>query len=330
MNFAYKVTKLFRIKEWYDSKVPMLILPALYTAILNAADSTAQIITVITLILFNSVFLAFGYLINDVADWEVDQKAGKKKIIHQMSKKTAISITCMTAAAGVVLILAVSHNWITVFTLSIIYFFGASYSAPPFRFKEKGVWGLIVSSAAQRCFPMLLIPVLTDTNPDFYFWLWFLLSFIVGLRYILVHQYLDAENDRKAGVHTFAESHMNVIAVMIQICFLLELIMLVILMQPLVKLNFAITAVLVVYALISFIRAKGSKAVFGQCGLYSFDQVPLEDFYNLILPLILICILMVTDLKWGILLIVWLVILLRPTMEHLKFPAKILWDRVHS
>ena len=67
--------------------------------------------------------------------------------------------------------------------------------------------------------------------------------------------------------------------------------------------------------------------VYGHGGLYSFDQVPLEDFYNHFLPLIFVILLMQQDLKWCVLFVAWMGILLRPAIRHLEFPVKIWKNR---
>ncbi|MGN1417979.1 MAG: UbiA family prenyltransferase [Acutalibacteraceae bacterium] len=324
MKVLKACNQLFRAGEWYDSKVPMLLLPALYAIVAAQGEyDSGQLKNVIVLMIFFSIFLAFGYLINDYADIEADKKAGKDKIMHRLPKPVPLLLVIGSVILGCLPVLLVSHDWKTIVILCVIYFFGASYSAPPLRFKERGVFGLLVSSTAQRCFPLLLIPLLLQIPVDAGYILWMLLSFFVGIRYILVHQYIDAENDRKAGVQTFALHHKSV-AVLIRLSFAAELLMMILLLIPVCMVHRWIIALLSAYALLSVIRWRGCKLVFGHGGLYSFDQVPLEDFYNQYLPLIFIILLMEQNLSWGILLAIWVLVLLRPTIKHLEFPVKIL------
>lgn len=123
--------------------------------------------------LFVFLFLAFGYLINDYCDRESDKKAGKDKVIFNLSERT-IRISFILVIAGAIL-----PVWIySGFSLAVIgaeavtFVMGASYSMPLFRFKEKGVWGLIVSSFAQRCMPLLVICQMVQKIKDCcsYFW----------------------------------------------------------------------------------------------------------------------------------------------------------------
>lgn len=322
------VNRLFRVSEWYDSKVPMLIMPALWFLLTTpSADVRTCMPALAVLMIFDMIFPAFGYIINDYADLEADRLAGKDKPMHHMKKETALLLVTGTGVLACLPVLLFSHTRQTLLALALIYFFGMSYSAPPLRFKERGVLGLLVSSTAQRCFPLLLVPALFENAMDIGYLLWMLLSFFVGLRYILVHQYLDAENDRRSGVNTFALRHQAISVRLIRCAFAAELILLAAIWIPVCRAQLWVIGFFAVYAWIFAVRWKGCKMVFGHGGLYSFDQMPLEDFYNHLAPLILILLLMQSNPRWGGLLALWIAVLLRPAAEHLKFPIKIWKDQ---
>lgn len=319
--FVMSALNLFRTKEWYDSKVPMLISVTLYIFALNKASfSTDNFLIVITLTLFYSFFLSFGYIINDYADIEVDKITGKKKVIHQFSRTAALFFVILTATLGFGTILIFKRNIMVFIILLVVYFFGMSYSAKPFRFKEKGIMGLIVSSSAQRCFPLFLVFVIQDVPQLWRLILWIILSFIVGLRYILVHQYVDMENDSKSGVETFALKREKIVCAMIPVVFILEIFLIVILYIPLCIQHKWIFGVIGFYAVVSAVRWIGTQSVFGHKALYSFEQIPLEDFYNQYTLLILNIILMQYDIRWAILLLFWLAFLAYTFIVHLSFP----------
>lgn len=321
MNAFQKTAHLFRVGEWYDSKVPMLILPALYLLVLDkGVFSEKRCFAVLALLIFDSLFLAFGYLINDYADIETDKLAGKQKLLHQLSNRTALALLAGVVFLGCLPVLLFNHGLLALILLAVIYFFGASYSAPPLRFKERGTLGLLVSSTAQRCFPLLLLYPMLGSALTWHFAAWMLLSFFVGLRYILVHQYCDLENDRKSGVETFAMKNPDRVAGWIRLSFAAELVLLAWLMFPIcIQLHWTI-AFFVLYAVLAWIRWRGCRAVYGHGGLYSFDQLPLEDLYNNLLPLLFALLLTLQTVQWGILLALWLA-LLPSTLRHLKFPA---------
>ena len=323
-----KIVQLYRIPEWYDSKVPLLLAPALYLFLKRqTALGAASLTELLLLILFYGIFLGFGYVINDYADLEADRLAGKKKVMQSMRRGAAAAVVWLTAAAGCALMLALSPTLKMCLALAVIYFFGASYSARPVRFKERGVMGLVVSSAAQRCFPLLLLIVLEDWfSVDF--WLWMILSFVVGLRYILVHQLLDLENDKKTGIETFSMGRETAVRRMIRLVFILEIVLICVLLAPLVIGHPWIAVIPAFYLWLSLIRWRGCLAVYGAAGMYSFAQAPLEDFYNQYLILMLDLLLMTVDRRWGILLILWAALLLWPAIRRMKFPMIYFRDQI--
>src|SRR4029077_12941145 len=86
------------------------------------------------------------------------------------------------------------------------------YSIPPFRLKGRAALGLIADASGAHLFPVLVAALLAlrargdGLDPT---WVaacgaW---AFAFGLRGILWHQLFDIDNDRKAGVHTFAVRH---------------------------------------------------------------------------------------------------------------------------
>ncbi len=317
--------KLFRVNEWYDSKIPMLTAATYYLLVRQHARFSYEALTMIgILILFYSVSMALGYIVNDYADMETDKLAGKKKLLHKFSKRTALLIVIGTVLTGCLPVLLYSPNWQTALLLAFIYLFGVSYSVPPFRFKEKGVWGLIVSSTAQRCFPLLIIFALQPTEMEWVLLLWMLLSFIDGLRYILVHQYIDLENDMISGVRTFTTGHQKMTMRLIPVVFLSEILLTGIILFPAAAEHLWMLYVLAGYVVISVIRWQGVKAVFRQKPLYTYYQMPLEDLYNHYLPLMLSTALMEYDQKWVVLLLIWAVFLLYPAAVRLSFPIQFL------
>lgn len=245
MKTIIMILNLFRVKEWYDSKIPMLISASYYLFVrYHVPFSPNSLFLLAVLICFYSLFMAFGYIINDYADMEVDKLAGKHKVMHSMSAKMALFIVIFTGIAGCLTVLVYRFDLIVLLLLTVIYFFGASYSAPPFRFKEKGVMGLIVSSSAQRCMPLLLVFVLQNTGFDIWLVFWIVLSFLVGLRYILVHQYIDIENDRKSGVRTFTLKNEKITIALIPFVFITEIILNILLLIPVIKENLWLIIVL--------------------------------------------------------------------------------------
>jgi 4-hydroxybenzoate polyprenyltransferase len=203
-NLIIKTLHVIRWQEWYDSKVPLFFICFYYLCLKESSFQKHFLIDYIIVILFASLFLAFGYYINDLSDIKIDKIVGKQKIIHSFSPFVAKLIAIILAICGIALALRhVRVNTLSLLVIGISYFFAIAYSLPPFRIKEKGEWGLIISALAQRSFPIMFVfLVFNKFGLDMI--LFFFLYFLIGIRWILVHQLQDLQNDLKSNTTTFA------------------------------------------------------------------------------------------------------------------------------
>jgi 4-hydroxybenzoate polyprenyltransferase len=149
---------------------------------------------------------AYGYLVNDLADIELDRRAGKPNVFRSpgVSRTRAALIVAVVFGVMVVCGLPFVHRpdflplWI-VWVLSATF-----YSLPPVRLKERGVLGLVATIAAQQPIPAAMaFAVLGHLRT------WGALAFIayITLRGIcsdVGHQMRDRSQDEAAGATTFA------------------------------------------------------------------------------------------------------------------------------
>ena len=165
-------------------------------------------------------------MINDFSDIEVDKSAGKEKVICSQSKAAVIGWLIGLFLGGCVPLLCY-QRWDAALGVMLLltYFLGYAYSMKPFRFKERGLIGLVECSVAQRCMPIGVIWMLIGGGRSI-FLLFLLISFFMGLRYIFIHQLIDIENDRKSGVNTYAMCHYWVSCVGVYVMFAAEVILL--------------------------------------------------------------------------------------------------------
>ena len=209
MHFAYSrlldtIASFIRWAEWYDSKIPPIV-GWLYYAIYKNEGSVQDWLPV-ALLVFAVSFLAYGYVLNDYSDIEVDRKAGKEKIIANLPRSKAKIVITVIALIGLLSLAPYYSQPFVMVNVLGAYILATSYSLPPFRFKEKGIWGVVVASTAQRISPLLVGMSMLGLY-DLVSVLWLLFNFGVGIRYILIHQYRDMENDVRSGVNTFAIQH---------------------------------------------------------------------------------------------------------------------------
>ncbi len=204
--FVKQSENIARWKEWNTSKLPLIFLVFYYLIAINKDFSYISLLSFFNFLAFVCLYASFGYMINDFSDREVDKKAGKPKAIAQMSPRAARLVLFAIFLLGVLISLPFwLHNTDFLILLIVMYLLSTFYSLPPVRFKEKYWMGMIVASITQRVFPALLCFVIFN-----YFGcellLFLLLFFIIGIRWIIVHQIKDYRNDLKASVKTFITS----------------------------------------------------------------------------------------------------------------------------
>ncbi|GHV15384.1 hypothetical protein AGMMS49938_13500 [Fibrobacterales bacterium] len=237
--------------------------------------------------LFMFMFLAFSYVINDFSDIKVDRASGKNKVIYDIKPYAIIlSLSAMFILGNTPFLIITGFSISGIITIATIYFFGATYSIKFLRFKEKGLIGLIECAIAQKCLPLFILFFLVDVNM-FQFGVWLLIMFMNGLRYILIHQLLDYENDIKAGVKTFLSSKIRRINYFIYLSMFIEITCLIVLLNKFLFNIWGICFILFYmffeYIIFTVIEKWAKKKYF-----LSFESLPLEMFYNVFLPLILL------------------------------------------
>lgn len=198
--------QLTRWDEWAESKTP-LFFAAAYTWLLTQRTqvTSADLARAGLWLVFTMCLLAYGYAVNDFSDVKPDRLANKSNAIGRLPQRHAVLFLLFLVLAGLFsLLFYLSQPWV-VLSLLMAYFFATAYSLPPIRFKERGLMGLIVSSTAQRFFP-LLVGMSVFGRFDLVSWTMAAVFSLMGLRWILVHQLGDIEADRRGGVRSFARA----------------------------------------------------------------------------------------------------------------------------
>jgi len=174
-----------------------------------------------TLLVLLCLYAAFGYIINDYADRDIDRAAGKNKLLATWSERTAlvaVAIPCI-GTLGIAL-LCLDASAIAIITVAIL--LAALYSLPPVRLKERGVLGWGAAALAQQTLPLAIIFEALK-GWDLVAVGLTVLGTLIGLRSIVVHQLQDRENDRRSGVHTVATAqNPQRLVAMLHVLFTLE------------------------------------------------------------------------------------------------------------
>jgi 4-hydroxybenzoate polyprenyltransferase len=196
-----------RWSAWATSKIPLLLACMYYAALSRPALGPAVILEMLGLILILCLYAAFGYAINGLSDRKVDRLAGKPDKLGEMPEARVQAFFWSVLGAGILVPLAIYRDRPAVLAiLAFSYLLAAGYSLRPVRFKERGLLGVAAAALAQRTLPAVLVFAAMQ------YWDWAaiaicMLSTVIGLRYILIHQILDEAGDRRSGVATVATAY---------------------------------------------------------------------------------------------------------------------------
>lgn len=150
---------------------------------------------------------AFGYLVNDWADLDLDRRAGKPNVFSGMGRgRGALALGALLALVALLglpfarrpAFLALWGVWVLV---------TMCYSLPPVRLKERGVLGLAATIAAQQPLPAAMAFAALGYLHTWGAWLFIAYITLRGICSDVGHQMRDRERDAAAGAQTFAVRH---------------------------------------------------------------------------------------------------------------------------
>ena len=195
-----RLARLLRLSEVWDKAVHIAgcaLLLGAYDGWTGASEGDlAYYLAGITLL------LAGGYAANDAADYRQDRVKEKRpgREAPPRSRSIIAAVAALTLGTALTWTVAVAPAARALAVATIL--LGLAYSLPPLRFKERGVWGVLVGAAAQRP-ALFLVWALTLRARGALAVVLALWLFFIGLTGILGHQLLDRKRDRAAGVRTF-------------------------------------------------------------------------------------------------------------------------------
>jgi 4-hydroxybenzoate polyprenyltransferase len=253
--------RLSRPRDWAFSKLPFVAAAAL----LLDVSPERTLLVLATLV----PWAAFGYGLNEACDRRQDERAGRASRARRLSSSAILLFLAVTATAAVALSLLWSNGIVVAAGLLL----AAAYSASPVRLKERGGLGVVAGAAAQWVLPVLALAHGAAAIPLL------LLSFAVGVRWMLVHQAADAGVDRRAGVRTYGAATAH-IGTVLRCTFAAEL--------ALLGLVFATLGARAVPALVALLPTLAwRRAVPLADRLETFVDSPLSLYYFCLLPALL-------------------------------------------
>ena len=193
-----------RAREWKASKLNPLFAGLCLAMVSTNQFAFTDALSVVGFMCVIVVNAAFGYAINNFADRDIDRLADKSNVFSVMDPRRAAVVVLALCVLGLALMCVFFWGRPEAIALCALSFgLAAAYSMPPLRFKERGWLGVATSALAQRVVPLVAgLVLLRAWNPATVTYV--ALAMVVGVRFMLIHQIDDAENDRKANVRTLA------------------------------------------------------------------------------------------------------------------------------
>jgi len=275
---------LIRWKDWYDSKPPLFFFAFYYLLLTLYKVDIQHLFSLIFLGIFYISFFSFAYMMNDYFDQSADRIAGKENFLSTLIGWQQTLALSTAFIVGTIALTPFYQQQTAVIMLILSYLFAVLYSAPPFRLKGRGILGIACASLGQRVFPLLVVySVFEHFGLDTIIFV--ALSFLIGIRWILIHQLLDRENDLRANLQTYASSKplektLDVTRFTLAIEIALALLFLVVAAAEIPAfLPLGVSYLLYELYLFPLWRKMGLRNM-----LCSYKYAPLADFYYLWLP----------------------------------------------
>jgi 4-hydroxybenzoate polyprenyltransferase len=278
-----------RAGEWWEYKLAPILAAFYATALTLQVPVSTLWAAALTLLLALVPGAAYVSVINDLTDYDEDLAAGKRNRLLGRSRAYAAMLVAITVGAGVVFCILWRNDALLLGVYLAAWLAFSLYSLPPFRFKARGILGVLGDASGAHLFPSLVAVILAFREADrpvSAAWLaavgaWALAN---GMRGILWHQLTDRDNDRVAGVRTFAQLHPPHVAARLGTfaVFPLELAGLAAMLWQM-RSGWAV-ALLVVYALFAALRIYRFRLNPVIVAPKSRFLIVLHEYYDLFLP----------------------------------------------
>jgi 4-hydroxybenzoate polyprenyltransferase len=176
-----------------------------FIALLKPDFSNFFILNVIFFYFFSLFSTAYGYLVNDLSDVELDRIHGKSNVFHDISSSQQKYYVLSAFIFSIIFAIPFLHTRYFLGLWGIWFLLGTFYSLEPIRLKTKGFLNIFSIVLAQRILPVLLLFSALS--------FWDLPDILLILLYILLrgfssdinHQLEDFPLDSNTGTATFVQ-----------------------------------------------------------------------------------------------------------------------------
>lgn len=305
--FNFFANRLRLSKPW-SFKIPVLIAVFYFVLIIGDNECYTPLVTFLSSILIVIGVAGIGYLTNDLGDIEKDKLISKPNATAQLNKGSIVLIFVLFLTLAILpwLYLPFNYKSAGLFCLEFLLFF--IYAFKPFRFKEKGLLGIVTDALYAHAVPSLLAAYtyfMVVKTPKNSFW-WFILclcswQFFLGLRNILLHQIGDYNNDLESKTKTFVtEKGVTAAQKLCKYFFFAEIVLFTSIIVFLSKFNIFFFAGPIIYWIVmAFRKRKTIKKISTKEIMYLF----FDDLYLDWLPLFALVLLINGELSYWVIFI---------------------------
>jgi hypothetical protein len=204
-----KWLSISRSVDWWDYKLPIFFSIG-YWVILQAPTVIVKpIIHLFIVIIGLCIGAVYVSVINDLTDLKDDFASNKTNRLQQISPLGRGMILSVCILLGILFVYFFLSSSISKFFYIAAWVAFSLYSIPPFRLKNKDVWGVFADACGSNVFPNLFIVagmgefcgIELSVFQFVFIAIW---SLCYGLRGILWHQYVDVQNDVLVKINTLA------------------------------------------------------------------------------------------------------------------------------
>ena len=202
-QFLSELLALTRWRDWGPGKIPVFCTILGYIALANRDFSATFAADFTLFIIFASIHSGLGYVVNDWGDREIDRLQQKPNAFQNLKYFQGIIVLAVLLVVAVLSGLPFVHRPVVLPLWISWAFFTLAYSLRPLRLKERGVWGLAVSSVAQWTIPVLLTFAAMGRFGRWDMILFVIANSISGATLEIAHQRYDQARDLSTQTKTF-------------------------------------------------------------------------------------------------------------------------------
>jgi hypothetical protein len=204
-----KWLSISRSVDWWDYKLPIFFSIGYWVVLQAPTVIVKPIIHLFIVIIGLCIGAVYVSVINDLTDLKDDFASNKTNRLQQISPLGRGIILSVCILLGILFVYFFLSSSISKLFYIAAWVAFSLYSIPPFRLKNKAVWGVFADACGSNVFPNLCIAAGMSEfcGIELYVFQYVFIaiwSLCYGLRGILWHQYVDVQNDLLVKINTLA------------------------------------------------------------------------------------------------------------------------------